>query len=93
MPLAMDQPTAHGDVNRAVVFDSGNGMEVSNRQVSRAHRYLAASGRGPRRGTSECLAPLNVLRYFLDKQRLFNAGNADLLATTTQTGLDLENVN
>jgi hypothetical protein len=68
-------------------------MKVSNRQVSRAHRCLAATWRGPRPAASECLALLNVPRYFPEKRRLLNPGNVVHFATTTQTGLNLEKVN
>jgi len=43
MQSAITPPTGHGDVSRAVVFDSGAGTEVSNRQVRRDRRYLTAA--------------------------------------------------
>jgi hypothetical protein len=46
MPSAIAQPTGHGDVSHALVLDSHDSIEVSNLKVSRAGRYLAATGRG-----------------------------------------------
>jgi hypothetical protein len=88
MPSAIAQPTGHGDISHAVVFYLGANIKNFNRKVSRARRYLAATGRGPRQGSSEFFALLNVPQYLTDKQRLSDAVNDVQLATTMQTGLN-----
>ena len=89
MSSVIAQPTGHGDASPSAVFDSGASMEVSNRKVSSVRRYLAATGRGPRHGVSEFLAPLDVPRCLSDKERLFHAGNDVLFTTTIQTDLNV----